>query len=71
MVRLVGALGLVMVGHCGQSERLGSKGDSDWSCGLQKKTERLETGFLPPEEIAQGAAEAQKENRAILDETIP
>jgi len=68
MVRLLGALGLLMVVIVVSQSGFELKSIQTGRAELQKQQERLERAS---QEIAQRAAEAQKEIEAILDENIP
>ncbi len=68
MVRLLGALGLVMVIVVVSQSGFELKSIQTGRAELQKQQERLERAS---QEIAQRAAEAQKEIEAIFDENIP
>jgi hypothetical protein len=68
MVRLLGALGLVMVIVVVSQSGLELKSIRIGRAKLQRQQERLDRAS---QEIAQGAAEAQKEIEAIFDENIP
>ncbi len=68
MVRLLGALGLVMVVIVVSQSGFELKSIQTGRAELQEQQERLERAS---QEIAQRAAEAQKEIEAIFDEKIP
>jgi two-component system sensor histidine kinase/response regulator len=68
MVRLLGALGLVMVVIVVSQSGLELKSIQTGRAELQEQQERLERAS---QQIAQRAAEAQKEIEAIFDENIP
>src|SRR5258708_26079014 len=68
MSRLLGALGLVMVVVVVSQSGLELKSIQTGRAELQEQQERLERAS---QEIAQRAAEAQKEIEAIFDEKIP
>src|ERR1700730_18828734 len=68
MVRLLGALGLLMVVIVVSQSGLELKSIQTGRAELQKQQDRLERAS---EEIAQRAAKAQKEIEAVLDENIP
>ena len=68
MVRLLGALGLLMVVIVVSQSGLELKSIQTGRAELQKQQERLERAS---QEITQRAAQAQKEIEAIFDENIP
>src|SRR5258708_23098562 len=68
VVRLLGALGLLMVVIVVSQSGFELKSIQTGRAELQKQQERLERAL---QEIAQRAAEAQKEIEAIFDENIP